>query len=172
MSLTPSKQSTDCYKWNILEYAAEIDITDLTLVRAAFQEYRQAVDSGWESTDDSALWKLYLHDGGEDAMYQQSFHPLPIPRIHGIEIQDVVDIFIGVHLAASIDATVFLPCVFLPREFLLEIIDDGISSNAQFTKVEVWMRQWTPYLRDVEGNREVCERLVSVRLCFVLFASV
>ena len=133
----------------------------MPLVSIAMQVYKAAIGNGWECDDDSTLWRLYLHGYGDDAMHQQSFHPFPIAKNADVESQDIIDVFAGVHLAASVEAMILIHAIKLDADIMFDVISNAAGSNTQFVQSVPRMGKQAPFLRDVKGSKDVCERLAS-----------
>jgi 3-hydroxyisobutyrate dehydrogenase len=140
--------------------AAEIQLP-MPLVSAALQVYQSAIHARWTNDDDSTLWRLYLNGHGDDAIYRQTVPAPPISKSDKFDNQDIVDIFAGVHLAASIEAIRFVHALGLDADIMFDIISNAAGSNAQFVQSVPQMRRDAPSLRDVQGSQVTCERLVS-----------
>lgn len=140
--------------------AAEIGLP-MPLVSAALQVYQAGIHAGWARDDDSTLWRLYLPGHSEDAIYQQTLPSRPITRHKNVEIQDIADIFAGVHLATSAEAMRFVHAVGLDADLMYEIICNAAGSNAQFVQSVPQMNNDPISLKDADGSAGVCDRLVS-----------
>ena len=84
------------------------------------------------------------------------------PRNETIQTQDIIDVFAGVHLAASAEAMGFTEAVGLDTDIMYDIISKAAGSNTQFVKCVPKMVKPRWSLRDVPGAQGVKDRLVSL----------
>lgn len=150
-----------------MNYAAIIG-HPMPLVSTALQVYQAAIHAGWSSNDDSTLWRLYLNNNNsnnnqdKNTIHQQALPNSPIKRNNDFNNQDIVDIFTGVHLAASAEAMRFVQAVGLDTDVMYDIIKGAAGSNRMFIECVPEMKRGAYSLKDVQGSKIVCEKLRDV----------
>lgn len=133
------------------------------LVAAAEQFYIACIHAGWAKDDDSTSWRLYLPRYPEDTIHQMTKETQTlVPRNGAITIQDIIDIFVGVHLATSAEAMGFTEAVGMDTGVMYDIISKAAGSNWQFVEHVPRMKKPTWSLRDVPAAEAVSLRLVCV----------
>ena len=75
-------------------------------------------------------------------------------------MQDIIDIFIGGHLAATAEAMGFTEAVGLDTNVMYDIISKAAGSNTQFVENVPKMKKPTWSLKDVSAAEEVAQKLV------------
>ncbi|KAJ3508169.1 hypothetical protein NM208_g15860 [Fusarium decemcellulare] len=128
------------------------------LVAMAEQIYQATVYIGWPGMDDSATWRLYLRDWPDDAVHQQT-KVAKDASTSFITLQDIEDIMVGVHLAATAESRAFTDAVGLNAEQMFEIVCGAAGWNVQFEEYALKMRKGPWYLREIEKSREFGARL-------------
>lgn len=118
------------------------------------------MNAGWTKDDDSSLPRLYLKGLPDDLIHQQTT-PSIDPDDSAITIQDIIDIFIGVHLAVSAEALGFTEAIGLNTDVIYDIISKAAGSNVQFVEFVPHMKKPTWSLNDVESAKNTALRLVS-----------
>lgn len=130
------------------------------LVSTAEQVYTACIHAGWAKDDDATIQRLYLGDHPADLIHQQTKTPGVVPRVESITIDDIIDIFTGVHLAVSSEALGFTEATGLDTDVIYDIISQAAGSNAQFVKRVPEMKKPTWSLRDVASAPDVGHKLV------------
>ncbi|KAJ3542870.1 hypothetical protein NM208_g3873 [Fusarium decemcellulare] len=128
------------------------------LVAMAEQVYQTAVYIGWAKVDDSALWRLYLQGHPDDAVLQQTKVD-PDRESLAVTYQDIVDIVVGVHLAATAETRGFTQAVGLDDDQMFNIICEAAGWNEQFEKYGSKMKKGPWFLREVEEAKEIGSKL-------------
>ena len=132
------------------------------VVAAAEQVYQAGIHAGWATKDDSTIWRLYLPNAPEDAIYQMAKQGEQLAaRDETIKVQDIIDIFVGGHLAAAVEAMGFTEAVGLDTGVMYDIVSKAAGSNKQFVDHVPKMKKPAWSLRDVPAARGIAERLVS-----------
>lgn len=127
----------------------------------AEQVYQAGINAGWAKEDDSTLWRLFLPNQPIDTVYQMTKHDSTlIARNEAVSVQDIIDIFVGGHLAAAAEAMGFTEAVGLDTDVMYDIISKAAGSNMQFVENVPRMKKPTWSLREVPCARDVCQRLV------------
>ena len=129
------------------------------LVATAEQIYQTTVYIGWAGMDDSATWRLYLRGQPDDAVHQHT--KVAADAETAISLQEIEDIMIGVHLAATAEARAFTDAVGLNSEQMFEIVCSAAGWNVQYEKYALKMKKGPWYLREIEESKEAGIRLVS-----------
>ncbi|KAH7134286.1 NAD binding domain of 6-phosphogluconate dehydrogenase-domain-containing protein [Dactylonectria macrodidyma] len=127
------------------------------LVATAEQIYQTTVYIGWAGMDDSATWRLYLRGQPNDAVYRQTKIATDVETL--ISLQDIEDIMVGVHLAATAEARAFTDAVGLNAEQMFEIVCSAAGWNVQYEKYALKMRKGPWYLREIEESKDIGVRL-------------
>jgi 3-hydroxyisobutyrate dehydrogenase len=143
----------------VVRTASELSVP-VPLVATAEQVYQTAVNIGWAGMDDSALWRLYLREQPDDAVFRQSMSP-SIARDDTVHIQDLVDIMVGVHLAATAEFTLFTRAVGLDMEQMYSIVSQAAGWNVQFERFALEMGNGHRPLQAIAESREAGRKLVS-----------
>ncbi|KAF4458295.1 3-hydroxyacid dehydrogenase reductase [Fusarium albosuccineum] len=128
------------------------------LVAMAEQVYQTAVYIGLAKVDDSALWRLYLQGYPDDAVHQQTKFK-PDSETLAITLQDIEDIVVGVHLAATAETRGFTQAVRLDADQIFDIIYGAAGWNKQVEKYASKMRKGPWFLREVEEAKVIGSRL-------------
>lgn len=129
------------------------------LVATAEQIYQTTVYIGWAGMDDSATWRLYLRGQPDDAVHQHT--KVAADAETAISLQEIEDIMVGVHLAATAEARAFTDAVGLNSEQMFEIVCSAAGWNVQYEKYALKMKKGPWYLREIEESKEAGIRLVS-----------
>ena len=122
------------------------------------------MSAGWTKDDDSSLPRLYLKGFPDDLVHQQTDSSID-PADPSITTQDIIDIFIAVHLAASAEALGFTEAVGLNTNVIYDIISKAAGSNVQFVDFVPQMKKPTWSLGDVENAKDKALKLVSHFAC-------
>lgn len=132
------------------------------LVAAAEQVYWAGIEAGWADYDDSTLWRLYLPQHPEDTIHEMT---KPGKQTNDsdedITIQDIVDIFVGGHLAAAAEAMGLAEASGINTDVMYNIISNAAGANSQFIDHVPKMTKPTWSLRDVPEAKGVSIKLVS-----------
>lgn len=137
------------------------------LVAMAEQVYQTAVYIGWPGMDDSALWRLFLRESPADAVCRQT-------EIHNgeqkpaFELQDIVDIMNGVHLAATAESKGFTEAMGLNAEQMYEIVCGAAGWNVQFEQFGPRINKGPWYLQEIPEAKQIGLNLVSTNDSFTL----
>ncbi|GME40158.1 hypothetical protein NW762_010760 [Neofusicoccum parvum] len=124
------------------------------LVATAEQVYQTTVYLGWAGMDDAALWRLFLPGRSRDAIHQQT--KATTDATHAvISLQDIEDIMVGVHLAATAESQGFTQAVGLNADQMFDIICGAAGWNVQFKRYAPKMKQGPWYLREIEESRQI-----------------
>ncbi|RSL96445.1 hypothetical protein CEP52_011439 [Fusarium oligoseptatum] len=124
----------------------------------AEQIYQTTVYIGWPGMDDSATWRLYLRDWPDDAVHQQTKVAKDASN-SSITLQDIEDIMVGVHLAATAESRAFTDAVGLNAEQMFDIVCGAAGWNVQFEKYALKMKKGPWYLREIDESKEFGARL-------------
>lgn len=130
------------------------------LVATAEQIYQTTVYLGWAGMDDAALWRLYLPGHPQDAIYLQTKVKTDATN-STISLQDIEDIMVGVHLAATAESRGFTQAVGLNTGQMFDIVCGAAGWNVQFERYAPKMKKGPWYLREVEESKQIGIKLVS-----------
>lgn len=130
------------------------------LVATAEQVYQTAIYLGLGGVDDSALWRLFLPGRSGDAIHQQTKVKTDATRA-AIGLQDIEDIMVGVHLAATAESRGFTQAVGLNADQMFDIVCGAAGLNVQFERYARKMNQGPWYLREIEESKQIGIKLVS-----------
>lgn len=131
------------------------------LVAVSEQVYQACIYKGWAKDDDSTIWRLFLPNHPDDTIYKNTKPETTlIPRDETITIEDIINIFIGVHLAAAVEAMGFTEAVGLDTSVMYDIISQAAGSNTQFVDHVPDMKKPSWSLRDVPTAKDVAGKLV------------
>ncbi|KAM6484901.1 NAD binding domain of 6-phosphogluconate dehydrogenase-domain-containing protein [Trichoderma sp. SZMC 28011] len=128
------------------------------LVATAEQIYQTTVFIGWAGMDDSALWRLYLRNQPEDAVHQLTKSTLD-PKNAAISLEEITDIMVGVHLAATAESKGFTQAVGLDTNQMFDIVCGAAGWNVQFEKYAPKMTKGPWYLQNIEEAKEIGSKL-------------
>lgn len=153
---------------SIIVRTAEEKSFPVPLVAAAEQLYQTTVYLGWGGMDDAALWRLFLPGRPGDAIHQQT--KVRADAAHAaISLQEIEDIMVGVHLAATAESRGFTEAVGLNADQMFDIICGAAGWNVQFERYARKMKQGPWYLREIEESKQIGIKLVSdARNCSVV----
>ncbi|KAI0545923.1 NAD binding domain of 6-phosphogluconate dehydrogenase-domain-containing protein [Xylaria curta] len=124
------------------------------LVAVAEQIYQTTVYIGWAGMDDAALWSLYLRGFPDDAVCQQTKVSDDATKSN-ITLQDIEDIMVGVHLAATAESQAFTQAVGLHADQMFDIVCGAAGWNVQFEKYAPIMKKGPWFLREVEESKAI-----------------
>ncbi|KAJ4252854.1 hypothetical protein NW762_010760 [Fusarium torreyae] len=123
------------------------------LVATAEQIYQTTVYLGWAGMDDAALWRLYLIGQPQDSIYQAT--KIQSDADSTISLQDIEDIMVGVHLAATAESRAFTQAVGLNAEQMFDIVCGAAGWNVQFERYAPQMNKGPWFLREVEESKNI-----------------
>lgn len=130
------------------------------LVAMAEQIYQTTVYIGWAGMDDSALWRLFLREYPDNAVHQQTKLQNGVHK-PALELQDIVDIMKGVHLAATAESKGFTEAIGLNAEQMYGIVCGAAGWNVQFEHYAPMMSKGPWYLQEIPEAKEIGAKLVS-----------
>ncbi|KAF2095714.1 hypothetical protein NA57DRAFT_59696 [Rhizodiscina lignyota] len=130
------------------------------LTAAAETVFQAGIHAGWIKDDDTRLTRLYLPGYPDHLVHQLTKgENSVVPRNPEITVQDIIDIFVGANLAISAEAMGFTEAVGLQTDLMYDIISKGAGSNVQFIENVPKMKKPTWSLKDVEGAKDVGQKL-------------
>jgi 3-hydroxyisobutyrate dehydrogenase len=137
------------------------DAFPVPLANTAHYTYLQGVQAGMLKDDDAKLVQLYLPESQGDLVSLMAKADVNMKSSHQISNDTVVDLLVGIHLAASVEGMAF--CKHLggiDRKLMYEIISKAAGWNAAFTKyIPAMLEKDSWSLADCPGAEEVGRKL-------------
>ena len=103
--------------------------------------------------------RLYM-PGRPALVYQQVNRPLD-SKANGINISDIEDLMVGVHLAVISEAMSFCEHLGIDPDLMFDIVSNAAGASTMFIKAFADMRNAAWSLKAVKGVEEISHRLVS-----------
>ncbi|KAB2579707.1 putative oxidoreductase [Lasiodiplodia theobromae] len=145
----------------IVNYSRLVDYP-VFLTATAEQVYKAGINAGWAKDDDSTLWRLYLSGYPDDTVHQMTKPGCTlIPRQDAVSVQDIINIFVGTHLATCAETMGFTEAVGLDTAVMYQIFSKAAGASTQFIEQVPKMKKPTWSLRDVPEARDILKRMAS-----------
>lgn len=133
----------------------------LPLCSTAEQLYSASISAGWGSEDDCVLVRLFLP--GRSSLVQQMAKGSEPAKGSPVSINDIKNLLIGVHLAASSEAMSFCESLGVDTELMLDVVSNAAGASVMFVKAFADMRKARWSLRGVINADRIRDGLVGHR---------
>ena len=131
----------------------------LPLLSESEQLYVKAISAGWGKEDDCTLVRLYLP--GRENLVEHEAKPFHYSESPSVEVDDVRNLMIGVHLAAVSEAMSFCEHLGIDASLMFDIVTHAAGASAIFLKTFKEMQKGAWCLQSVTGVETIRDRLVN-----------
>lgn len=154
----------------IVAGTARAETFPLPMVAVAEQLFLSAIGAGWGAEDDCVVVRLYL-PGRPRLVTERAGKASEgsLDPTSTINVDDITDLMVGVHLAAMSEAMAFCETLGVDSALMYDIVSNAAGASNVFGKYFGRMRERGWGLKGLEGVRE---RLVSAtffRYCWNVF---
>lgn len=147
----------------IIAGTAREETFPLPMVAVAEQLFLSAIGAGWGAEDDCVVVRLYLP--GRPRLVTERVGKASegsLDPTSTINVDDITDLMVGVHLAAMSEAMAFCETLGVDSALMYDIVSNAAGASNVFGKYFGRMRERGWGLKGLEGVRE---RLVSATFC-------
>ncbi|KAK4691413.1 hypothetical protein P7C71_g5582, partial [Lecanoromycetidae sp. Uapishka_2] len=144
---------------NIITSTGRDNQFPLPLVSTAGQLIVKALSAGWGTENDCALVRLYLP--GRENLVEHEAKPFHYSESPPIEVEDIRNMMIGVHLVATTEAMSFCDHLGIESALMFDIVSHAAGATAIFLKTysELQKGHWS--LKSVTGIEEIRDNLMA-----------